>query len=173
MQVHNEDHPSQSTVHHEDGGPGPLRAVIANVLPFLVLASILAGIFYLRSKNMARFTNWYYNAYGFKEAYKKHQETRQKVLVYFHTSWCGYCRELDRDLFTTPAFNQKFSQVIKVSIDPDQGADEDAIQTQWSVQSYPTLMVIDDWSRPPRKISGFSGRRVVTADEFYHLVMGS
>lgn len=34
----------------------------------------------------------------------------KKVLLFFHTDWCAYCRKMDREVFTHPEIIQKISE---------------------------------------------------------------
>lgn len=171
---HNEDGPpvlpeSQNFGANQD--PSRAKEIFAQLLPFLVLLIAFGTIVHLRGRNSADFPGWHYNNEGFKKAYETHQKSKQKVLVYFHTSWCGYCKVLNKELFSTKEFQTKFANVIKVSIDPDTSSHEEGIASQWGVVGYPTLYVVDDWARPPRAVEGFASRRPKTPDQLLQDVM--
>jgi thioredoxin-related protein len=39
---------------------------------------------------------------SFEELDEKLDQGPKKVLIYFHTSWCTYCRKMEKEVFTNP-----------------------------------------------------------------------
>lgn len=70
------------------------------------------------------------------------KKTGKPVLVSFYTTWCGYCKKMDRETFRNPsvikAVNENF---LPVMIDGDE---EPALSRTYAVRGYPTIVFTDD-----------------------------
>lgn len=139
------------------------------LLMLLPIAAFLAWTGWKRHKINAAFGAWFHGASGYAQAVSEHQRTKQPVLVYFHTEWCGYCKKLDAAIFSQPQFQQNAVDIIKVSINPDMGQAERGITDQWQVEGYPTLFVVGDWGRPAVPFDDTTG---LSVDEFISRVRG-
>ncbi len=139
------------------------------LLMLLPIAALLAWTGWKRHKTNVAFGSWFHGASGYTAAVSEHQRTKQPVLVYFHTEWCGYCKKLDAAIFSQPQFLQNATDIIKVSINPDTGQAERGITDQWQVQGYPTLFVVGNWGRPALPFEDYTD---VSVDEFIARVRG-
>lgn len=84
-------------------------------------------------------SRWHQDAEGYRQALALQEETQQPVLVYFHTDWCGYCRQLERELLDHYEVEGYLQEVLKVKINPEHGADERGISRSFGVTGYPSL----------------------------------
>ena len=74
------------------------------------------------------------------------------LLNFTGSDWCGWCMELDKEVFSTPEF-AKFAKdnVVLVKVDfprhkqlsSEQKAANQALQTKYSIQGYPTIIVLN------------------------------
>lgn len=106
---------------------------------------------YLRPKPVAAAASpWYEDARGYEQAMAVRNDTGKPVMVYFHTTWCGFCKAIDRDVFSTAEFSQRYGSMLKVRINPESGRDEGAIATRYLVRGYPSVFVVTpDGTRKP------------------------
>lgn len=90
----------------------------------------------------------------YKEALKKSKKEKKPVLIYFTGSdWCGPCKLLDKNLFHTEKFRtlaDKYLILLEVDIprrvdllSPDKMKENRILQKKYSVNSFPTLMVVN------------------------------
>jgi tetratricopeptide (TPR) repeat protein len=86
--------------------------------------------------------SWYEGADGYDRAQRDHAPHRVPTFVYFLTSWCPYCRQFEQDLLTAPAVERFLnSQVIKVRVNPEAGANDRSFAERFGVDGYPTLLL--------------------------------
>jgi len=85
---------------------------------------------------------WYDGASGYERALTDQKTSGKPVIVYFHTAWCGYCRQLDKDVFSSSTFSQRYGSALKVSINPEKGRSEAAIARQFGIHGFPTVFVM-------------------------------
>lgn len=85
--------------------------------------------------------DWLEGASGYSEAQRLSKASGRPVVVYFYTAWCGYCRELERELLDTPHVKAYLRGLVKVRVNPETGPDEDAVSERHGVASFPTFLV--------------------------------
>ena len=65
------------------------------------------------------------------------KEQGKKVLLYFHTEWCGYCKKLEKTTLKEPSvidyINENF---IAITLDGDR---EKKISASYGVRAFPTI----------------------------------
>jgi len=87
------------------------------------------------------------------EAGKALAETEKKpMLIDFKTDWCGWCRKLERDVFTHEDVVACCKQFVCIEVD---GTNRRDLATAFSVRSYPTAVVLDHTGRELRRIVGY------------------
>jgi len=75
-------------------------------------------------------------------------ELEGKILVvYFYTDWCGYCRQFEKNLLGTPAFNTFLSEAVAVRINPDKGDRERSLAVHYGVRGFPAFFVYGNTSK--------------------------
>ncbi|MDB5153869.1 MAG: thioredoxin domain protein [Mucilaginibacter sp.] len=91
----------------------------------------------------------------------------QAIFVDAYASWCGPCKDLKAQTFTNAKVAAYFNaHFINVSLDMEKG---EGVQfaDQFAVDSYPTLLFIDDSGQILRKSEGFldAGQLLELADK--------
>ena len=91
---------------------------------------------------------------NYKEALKKAKKERKPLLVYFKGSdWCGPCKKLDRELFSSEKF-KNFSKENFVLYEADIPRNQDLVEKEkldmnkkladkYKVTTYPTLIFVN------------------------------
>lgn len=85
--------------------------------------------------------SWLEGASGYEEAQRVAKASGRPVVVYFYTDWCNYCRELERELLDTPHVKTYLRGLVKVKLNPEAGAAEDAVSERHGVASFPTFLI--------------------------------
>lgn len=113
---------------------------------------------------------WYRGADGYEKAKQERETFQVPLIVYFYTDWCGYCRQLDRDILATEEVSQFMATVAKVRINPEAGADEHTLAQQYGVTGYPSIFVIPPDKDTRQRINPFmpagDGWVVLQPDQF-------
>jgi len=77
------------------------------------------------------------------------------VLAFFTTEWCSWCRRLEADVLSTPAFQQGSSPWLKLVIDAEKGDGVDWAK-RFHVRGFPTLILLDAQGEEIDRQSGYS-----------------
>lgn len=87
-----------------------------------------------------------------EDAYAQSVKENKPILANFSgTDWCGWCKKLDQDVFTTPEFkNWAAKNVVLLEVDfprrkqlPEKNKEQNAAMAQsLSVTSYPTIWLL-------------------------------
>ncbi len=94
--------------------------------------------------------NWMTDFEAAKE--KAKAEKKHLLLDFTGSDWCGWCKKLDKEVFSTQAFKDfADANLILVQVDfPRRKPQSDAVkaqnqklQGQYRVEGYPTLVVLD------------------------------
>jgi thiol-disulfide isomerase/thioredoxin len=73
---------------------------------------------------------WLAGVPGFTQGVERQRTTRAPLLLYFYTDWCGYCRQVERDIFSLPDFDRTLGQTnIRVRVNPE---------AAWRTAGWPT-----------------------------------
>ncbi len=80
---------------------------------------------------------WYYDL---DEAKKVAQASGKMIFVDFFATWCGPCKMLERDCFSTDAFKKFGSKLVFCRIDVD---DQKSVAEQYGITAMPTQMILD------------------------------
>ena len=75
------------------------------------------------------------------------------VMIYFSTKWCGWCRKLERDVYTVPEVVEMSKKFVNIRIDGDQSKE---LTMRYKVRGYPTIIFTDSDSEEVARIPGFA-----------------
>ena len=116
-------------------------------LPVSVAAGLLALAPLAHAQNMSGWTDDQPKALAQAKTEKK-----LVVMDFTGSDWCHWCIKLDKEVFSTPEFKQyaKDNLVLvevdfprEKSIDPQTKKQNEALQEQYKVEGYPTVIVLD------------------------------
>lgn len=80
--------------------------------------------------------------------------TGKPVMLYFHTTWCGYCRKLERETLPNPEVGRHMAGYVNVEYGADAGVGRDLAQ-RYGVKGFPTLVRIDSSGKTVGFYEGF------------------
>lgn len=92
------------------------------------------------------------------------KENKKVLLDFTGSDWCGWCIKLKKETFDQPAFKDYADKnLVLVEVDFPQGKSlspevkkqNDALQNQYKVQGFPTLVVLDPQGKVIKQQSGY------------------
>jgi thiol-disulfide isomerase/thioredoxin len=85
------------------------------------------------------------------------------VMVDFFTTWCGWCKRLDRETYADPRVTERCGALIAVKVDGDRRRD---LAKRYGVTGYPTIGFLHADGTPLQMVVGFqsAGNFVATLD---------
>ena len=92
------------------------------------------------------------------------KENKKVLLDFTGSDWCGWCIKLKKETFDQPAFKDYADKdLVLVEVDFPQGKSQspevkkqnNALQEQYQVQGFPTLVVLDPQGKVIKQRSGY------------------
>ena len=77
------------------------------------------------------------------EAFAEARRNEQLILVDLYADWCGWCKKLEKDVFSTPAFQTFARDFVLLRVDTEDRGEGTAIQRRYEAFSLPTTLVLD------------------------------
>jgi thiol:disulfide interchange protein len=113
----------------------------------IVVVAIWYGWQFITGKKAAA-SSWYQGADGYERAVAEQKSTSQPIVLYFYTEWCGYCKQLDREVLSTAKFGTTYPSVIKVKVNPEKdGRAASALAERYEIRGFPTIFVVPSKGR--------------------------
>ena len=86
------------------------------------------------------------------------------VFVVFETSWCGYCKKMNRSTFKDPVVVERLNDLVAVKINAEDdkkinGYSGRELASRYGVAGYPALMVLGPGGEVRSRTSGFLNAR--------------
>ena len=89
----------------------------------------------------------------YQQARSEAQRDGKLLLLHFHASWCGPCRQMDREVLSTAALGQRLgTNIIAVKIDSDRYRQ---LTSQLNVQSLPSDIFMTAKGKVLHRTSGY------------------
>jgi thiol-disulfide isomerase/thioredoxin len=77
------------------------------------------------------------------DAFSAARKVDRLVLVELYADWCGWCKVMDRETFSSEEFQAKAKEFVLLRVDTDDGAEGSELQRRFRANSLPTLLVLD------------------------------
>lgn len=88
-------------------------------------------------------------------AFAEARKSGRPVLVDLYAAWCGWCKTMEREVFTQQVFQTYAERFVLLRVDVEDGADGTDLQRRFSANSLPTLLLLDPKQALLGKIEGF------------------
>lgn len=77
------------------------------------------------------------------EAIAQARKMDRPILVDLYADWCGWCKRLEEDVFSTPAFQSFAEDFVLLRVDTEDGGEGSRLQERYDALSLPTTLVLD------------------------------
>ncbi len=143
-------------------------ALAAIVLPAAVAAALLAGTECTRSSSGASGGSGAEGAVAFASlsydgALAQAKSDRKLVMLDVYTDWCGWCKKLDRDVYSDSRVAAALKDVIPVKVNAEKGGED--VARRYAVEGFPTILFVDANGQVVKRIDGY-----VDADEMLRTI---
>jgi len=91
-------------------------------------------------------SQWESGAPGYRNAMNQRAQNNKPVLLFFHTEWCQSCKELKSNVLGQQATIEYLNNFNIVQINPEANRDNQIVADQYSVNGFPTLIMVDNIS---------------------------
>ena len=93
------------------------------------------------------------------------RQGNKKILVDVYTDWCGWCKKMDKEVYSNGAVGQTMTSnfiAVKLNAESQKGVTYDgtsmteaSLASAMGVTGYPTILFLDPVAKPITKISGY------------------
>ncbi len=93
---------------------------------------------------------------GVDQAFAAAVDGDRYVLVDLYAEWCGWCKVLEKEVFTSPEFRDFTRDMVLLRVDVDDGAEGSALQARYGANSLPTTLILDSRMVKIGEVKGYS-----------------
>lgn len=86
-------------------------------------------------------SGWEEGARGYEAAQTDARRNVQPMIVYFNTTWCPWCRQLNEKYFPNSHVRTVLDDFVKVSVNPEDGDQERRLFEQFGGGGYPGFFI--------------------------------
>ena len=90
------------------------------------------------------------------QAVSEARRTEKLILVDLYAEWCGWCKRLEQDVFSTATFHEFAEDYVLLRVDTEDGGEGTRLQEKYEAYSLPTTLVIDKDGVMIASIPGYS-----------------
>lgn len=114
-----------------------------------ILAAVLAAV-----TARAADVNW---THDYEAALKKAKTDKKLVMIDIYTDWCGYCKKLDKEVYTDKAVQEKLAKnFICVKLNPERTNSAKKLMKEFGVKGFPYIAFLDADGKKLQEIGGYT-----------------
>ena len=125
------------------------RYIFAAVVLVAVVLLISTGVLTAADKGSQKSIEWSYN---FDKAAKEAKKQAKPMMVDFYTDWCGWCKRLDRDVYTKDNVVALSKQFVCIKLNPEKDQENGK---KFSVEGFPTIVFTNSEGKEIHRIVGY------------------
>lgn len=80
------------------------------------------------------------------------------ILVDLYADWCGWCKKLEREVFSDPAFVEFAQPFVKLRVDVEDRGEGEELQARYRAGGLPTLLVLSPRMALAGMVEGYAPR---------------
>lgn len=117
------------------------------------LMTMIAAVCLLAPMTWAADVKWEHN---YDDALKQAKTEKKIVVVDVYTDWCGWCKKLDKDVYSDKDVQAKLSKdFIAVKLNPEKSAANAKVAKSFGVRGFPYIAFLDADGKKLSEISGY------------------
>lgn len=89
----------------------------------------------------------------FDEALARARSEKKLLLVDVYTDWCGWCKKLDREVFSDARVAEAARSLVAVRVNAEKGGEK--VAERYDVQGYPVVLFVDGSGTVVKRIDGY------------------
>ena len=125
------------------------------VISYCVVALSVVGFLSCGARLSAAEIKW---AKSFDEAFEAAKRENKPVMIDVYTDWCGWCKKLDKEVYTADSVVKLSEKFICLKLNPEKDPEHGKL---FKSEGYPTIIFTDPGRQELSRIDGFA-----PADEF-------
>lgn len=93
---------------------------------------------------------------GVDEALAAAEDGDRYILVDLYADWCGWCKVLEKEVFTSPEFRDFTRDMVLLRVDVEDGGEGSALQARYQANSLPTTLILDSQMVKVGEVRGYA-----------------
>ena len=138
----------------------------------VICGVFLSTIFLIPNRIFAfDFSDWSHGASGYNDTIYEAKSEDKPLILYFHTEWCKWSKKMNTIYLGSYDVNDFLSDIPKVEINPEKGADDKALSKKYNVTGYPSFLVsVPSINSETESLYPFRKGSDWTTDEFINAI---
>ena len=98
------------------------------------------------------------------QAFAESRKTGKPVFVDAFADWCGWCHQLDKDVYSDPRFVKYIDRYVPLKVDVEDNGEGTHFAGKYGITNLPTLLVLNPAGELTNRIGGFMNTAPLVQD---------